>query len=151
MIVPVSVAVEVLERNVDDLDGSPWLFIPFVAILAAYALAGRWAAMAAPDAPLAHAALAALGAFAGWMVVRVLVPLVQGNDLDIGPRAVVFNAMFAVAFGVLGGALRSSHAAGVTPARDNGGGGESAGRPRADLLREDPSEERPGSTGQGAG
>ncbi|MET0885940.1 MAG: hypothetical protein ABWX92_05760, partial [Mycetocola sp.] len=110
VIVPVSVVVEVLERNVDDLDGSPWLFIPFVAIIAAYVLAGRWAAMAAPDAPLRHAALAALGAFAGWMVVRVLVPVVQGNDLDIGARAVVFNAMFAVAFGVLGGALRSSHA-----------------------------------------
>ncbi len=110
VIVPVSVAVEALERNVDDLDGSPWLFIPFVAILGAYVLAGRFAAMAAPAAPLTHAALAALGAFVGWMVVRVLVPVIQGNDLDIGARAVAFNAMFAVAFGVLGGALRSSHA-----------------------------------------
>jgi hypothetical protein len=110
VIVPVSVAVEALERNVDDLDGSPWLFIPFVAIIGAYVLAGRFAAMAAPASPLTHAALAALGAFIGWMVVRVLVPVIQGNDLDIGARAVAFNAMFAVAFGVLGGALRSSHA-----------------------------------------
>ena len=110
VIVPVSVAVEALERNVDDLDGSPWLFIPFVAIIGAYVLAGRFAAMAAPALPLTHAALAALGAFIGWMVVRVLVPVIQGNDLDIGARAVAFNAMFAVVFGVLGGALRSSHA-----------------------------------------
>ena len=84
VIVPVSVAVEALERNVDDLDGSPWLFIPFVAILGAYVLAGRFAAMAAPASPLTHAALAAFGAFVGWMVVRVLVPVIQGNDLDIG-------------------------------------------------------------------
>ena len=131
VIVPVSVAVEVIERNVDDLDGSAWLFIPFLAILAAYVLAGGVAAAGTPEYPLTHAGLAALGAFAGWLVVRVVVPLVLGNDLGFGVRSVVFNAMFAVAFGVLGGALRPGRAR--VSARENGGGGESAGRPRTGL------------------
>ena len=86
------------------------MFLPFLAILAAYVWAGRVAATTAPDRPSTHACLAALGAFAGWLLVRVLVPVVQGDDLGFGPRAVLFNAMFAVAFGALGGTLRSSQA-----------------------------------------
>jgi Na+-transporting NADH:ubiquinone oxidoreductase subunit NqrE len=105
VIIPISVLVEVLERNVDDLEGSSWLFVPFLAVLAAYLLAGRVAAQHAPDAPMAHAALAGLGAFAGWLLVRVVVPLVQGNDLGFGARAIVTNALFAVTFGVLGAVI----------------------------------------------
>ena len=110
VIVPVSLAVEILERNVDDLEGSGWMFIPFVAVLVAYVHAGRLAGAAAPDAPLSHGALAALIAFAGWLLVRVAVPLVQGDDLGFGPRAIVTNAMFAAAFGLLGGALGTRNA-----------------------------------------
>jgi hypothetical protein len=110
VIVPLSVAVEILERNVDDLEGSGWMFIPFVAVLVAYVAAGRRAARAAPDAPLSHGALAALVAFAGWLLVRVAVPLVQGDDLGFGGRAIVTNAIFAAAFGLVGGALSTRDA-----------------------------------------
>jgi hypothetical protein len=110
VIVPISVAVEVLEQNVDDLEGSGWMVLPFLAILAAYALAGHAAASAASDAPLAHGALAALAAFAGWLVVRIAVPLVAGNDIGFGTKAVVTNAMFAAAFGLLGAAMSTRDA-----------------------------------------
>jgi hypothetical protein len=102
VIIPISVLVEVLDHNVDDLEGSGWLFIPFVAVLVAYFLAGRVAAQHAPDAPMSHASIAGLGAFAGWLLVRVVVPLVQGDDLGFGGRAIVTNALFAITFGVLG-------------------------------------------------
>jgi hypothetical protein len=102
VIVPISILVEVLERNVDDLEGSSWLFVPFLAVLAAYLLAGRVAAQHAPDAPMTHAAIAALGAFAGWLLVRVVVPLVQGNDLGFGGRAILMNTLYAITFGILG-------------------------------------------------
>ena len=150
VIVPVSVAVEALERNVDDLDGSPWLFIPFVAILGAYALAGRWAAMAAPDAPLVHAALAALGAFAGGWWCGCSCPLSKATISTSEPARWCSTRCSRWRSGCSAGRCGR-----VTPGHsargENGGGGESAGRPRPDLLREDPSEERPGSTGQGAG
>jgi hypothetical protein len=110
VIVPISVAVEVLEQNVDDLEGSGWMVLPFLAILAAYAIAGRGAASVAPDAPLAHGTLAALAAFAGWLVVRIAVPLLAGDDLGFGIKAVVTNAMFAAAFGLLGGAMSARDA-----------------------------------------
>jgi len=41
----------------------------------------------------------------GWLLVRVTIPLVLGNDLGFGGRAIVTNAMFATVFGLLGGAL----------------------------------------------
>lgn len=102
VIIPISVLVEVLDRNVDGLDDSGWLFIPFLAVLLAYFLAGRVGAQHAPESPMTHASIAALGAFAGWLLVRVVVPLVQGNDLGFGGRAIVTNALFAITFGVLG-------------------------------------------------
>jgi hypothetical protein len=105
VIVPISVVVEVLERNVENLEGSVWLLLPFVAVLVAYVAAGRVAARHALHAPLVHAALAALGAFGGWLVVRVAVPLARGDTLGFGTRAVAINAMFAVAFGILGAAM----------------------------------------------
>jgi hypothetical protein len=86
------------------------MFIPFAAVLVAYVVAGRLAGLAEPEAPLTHGALAALVAFAGWLLVRVAVPLVQGDDLGFGAKAIVTNAMFAAAFGLLGGALSARDA-----------------------------------------
>jgi hypothetical protein len=103
-IVPISVAVELLERNVDELDGSAWMLLPLVAILGAYVVAGHVAARGAPFTPLIHGALAALIAFGGWLAVRIVVPLVQGDALEVGLRSVVANAVLAAAFGLVGGA-----------------------------------------------
>ena len=85
------------------------MILPFIAVLAAYIVCGRIAGGLAPDAPLSHGALAALISFGGWLLVRVTIPLVLGNDLGFGGRAIVTNTMFATVFGLLGGALE--HAA----------------------------------------
>ena len=80
-----------------------WLFVAFVVILYAYAMAGYGAARSRPDAPLADGMLAGFGAFAIWLLVRLAVPLVRGDRLGFGIVAVVTNALFAIALGVLGG------------------------------------------------
>jgi hypothetical protein len=105
MIVPISIIVEILDRTVDDLDGSGWMVLAFLLVLGAYIVCGRIAGGLAPEAPLSHGALAALISFSGWLIVRVAIPLVQGDNLGFGLRAVFTNAMFACAFGLLGGAL----------------------------------------------
>jgi uncharacterized membrane protein len=104
VIVPVSVVVEVLKREIDDFDGSGWLFVPFLFVLAAYVAGGLVAGRSAGRAPLVHGALAALAGFGGWLAVRIVVPLVRGVEFGFGLRAVFVNAMFALAFGMLGGA-----------------------------------------------
>ena len=81
IIIPISILVELLDRNVDDLEGSAWMVLPFIAVLAAYVVCGRIAGGLAPDTPLSHGALAALISFGGWLLVRVTIPLVLGNDL----------------------------------------------------------------------
>ena len=144
VIVPISLAAELLERGVDDLDDSPWLLLPVLAILATYVAAGAIAGSAVAHAQWLHGALAALTGFAAWLAVRLSVPALQGDDIDFGARAVAVNVVLSVAFGVLGAAF----------ARDHGGGGESARRPRTGTVASGavyPSEERPDSTGQGAG
>jgi hypothetical protein len=101
-IVPISVVVEILDHNVDDFDSSAWMWPPVIALLAAYAMTGAVAARGARGAALTHGALAALGAFGGFLVVRVGVPVVQGDDLGFGVRNVVVNALLAIGFGMLG-------------------------------------------------
>lgn len=105
MIVPVSVVVEVLDRTVDHFDSSAWMWPPALALLAAYAITGAVAARRAGGAALAHGALSALGAFGGFLVVRVGVPVVQGDDIGFGLRNVAANALLAVGFGMVGAAF----------------------------------------------
>lgn len=140
VIVPVSVLVELVDRALDDGDDSPWLLVPFVAVLLAYFLAGRTAAARSRDAPVVHGIVAGLAAFAGWLAVRAAIPAVQGDEIGFGPRAVLTNALLAGAFAAFG----------ATMVR----GDEPAGRPRPGPVASatgDPAEERPDSTGQGAG
>ncbi len=105
IVVPVSAGVVALDRNVDDFDTSVWMWLPVVAIVAAYVAAGVVAGRGAPHAPLLHGAVAAVGTFAGWLAVRVAVPLAQGDDLGFGLRTVLVNALLAVGFGMLGAAF----------------------------------------------
>ena len=93
IIIPISILVELLDRNVDDLEGSAWMILPFIAVLATYVVCGRIAGGLAPDAPLSHGALAALISFGGWLLVHVTIPLVLGNDLGFGGRAIVTDAI----------------------------------------------------------
>jgi hypothetical protein len=109
VIVPVSILVELFDRALDDFDDSPWLLVPFAAVLVAYFLAGRTAASRSRYAPVMHGIVAGLAAFTGWLAARVAIPAVQGDDIGFGPRAVLVNALLAGAFAAFGA---------TTPARD---------------------------------
>ncbi|HEY5012829.1 MAG TPA: hypothetical protein VIK61_09015 [Acidimicrobiia bacterium] len=102
LIVPISLIVALVSHGRHNGYGG-WAFVAFVAILYAYATAGYGAARTRPDAPLAHGMLAGLGAFVVWLLVRLAVPLVRGDHIGFGVVEVVTNALFAVAFGALGG------------------------------------------------
>jgi hypothetical protein len=102
VIVPVSLVVALVSHDRRTGYGG-WLFVAFVAILYGYATAGYGAARTRPEAPLAHGMLAGLGAFAVWLLVRLVVPLARGDRLGFGIVAVFTNALFAVALGALGG------------------------------------------------
>ena len=99
-----------LEQEMPATDFTPLASLAGGAMIGASAVllllvSGRIAGGLAPGTPLTHGALAALISFGGWLIVRVTIPLVFGNDVGFGGRAIVTNAMFATAFGVLGGAL----------------------------------------------
>jgi hypothetical protein len=117
LIVPIVIITEVLDESVDDFSDSWWVFLPFLAILFAYAAAGYAGGRLSPWAPYAHGILAALGAFGAWVVIRVLERTVRGEEIGFGPRAVVTNAMFAAGLGLLGAAL-SSRAPAASPPPD---------------------------------
>jgi putative membrane protein (TIGR04086 family) len=105
VIIPLSILLAILDHYVDDFGDSAWNVALFIVILAAYLLAGFCAGQRAPDAPLLNGALAALVAFAGAVLIRLLARSVQGDDLGLGLRAVCANLCLAAAFGLLGGAL----------------------------------------------
>src|SRR5262249_27760306 len=96
LIAPISIGVKLL-RDHTAFDGG-WLAIPFIAILAAYVLAGVVAGRAGPHAPLSNGALAALLAFAAYLVVRIAVPLLLGNDVDLPANSIVLNALLPPPF-----------------------------------------------------
>lgn len=102
VVVPVSVLVELVDRTLDDFDDSPWLLVPFAAVLVAYFLAGRTAASRSRHAPVLHGIVAGLAAFAGWLAVRVAIPAAQGDEIGFGPRAVLVNALLAGTFAAFG-------------------------------------------------
>ena len=80
VIAPVSIGVEVLDA-VDVLAKGPVVFIPALAILAAFFLAGFQAARAAQASPYTHGALAGLASFTAWVTLRMATHLVLGERL----------------------------------------------------------------------
>jgi hypothetical protein len=80
VIAPVSIGVEVLDA-VDVLSKGPIVFIPAVAILGAFFLAGFQAARAAQTSPYTHGALAGLASFTAWLTLRGATHLVLGERL----------------------------------------------------------------------
>jgi len=80
VIAPVSIGVEVLDA-VDVLAKGPVVFIPFLAIFAAFFLAGFQAARSAQMSPYTHGALAGLASFTAWLTLRMATHLVLGERL----------------------------------------------------------------------
>jgi hypothetical protein len=105
LIIPIVIITEILDATIDDFSDSWWVFIPFALILFAYAASGYAGGRLAPWAPYTHGILASLGAFATWLVIRVVERLVRGEHIGFGPRAVMTNAMFAAGLGLFGAAI----------------------------------------------
>jgi hypothetical protein len=80
VIAPVSIAVEVLDA-VDVLSKGPVVFIPALAIIGAFFLAGFKAAQTARTSPFTHGALTGLAAFTAWLTLRMATHLVLGERL----------------------------------------------------------------------
>ena len=78
VIAPISIGVEVLDA-VDVLSKGPVVFIPAVAILGAFFVAGFTAARAAQTSPYTHGALAGLASFTAWLTLRMATHLVLGE------------------------------------------------------------------------
>lgn len=156
VIVPVAVISALADRVVDDFESSGWAPLFALAIIVAYLVAGVGAGRVALDAPMANGALAGLGALALWLPLRILIwalrdpsnELFTGTDPVFSASRLLGQAALAAGLGALGAVFAARRIARRPPTWDHGGGGESAGRPRTDS---DPSEERPDSTGQGAG
>jgi hypothetical protein len=112
VIAPVSIGVEVLDA-VDVLSKGAVVFIPFVAILAAFVLAGYQAARTARGSPYTHGALAGLASFMAWLTLRMGTHLVLGERLlgKEGDTAitvvltVITVALLSMSGGILGGLL----------------------------------------------
>ncbi len=146
VIAPLTALRAVLDHNVTDFDSSGWVPLFAVGLFVAYLFAGFVAGRATPDAPLSNGSLAGIGALAAWLVVRVVIWAAREQDKTLfGTTNAVFTAgnllgavVVAALFGLLGGLLGARMV----------DGGESTGRPRTGIH---PSEERPDSTGQGAG
>lgn len=120
VIAPVSIGVEVLDA-VDVLSKGAVVFIPFVAVLGAFFLAGYQAARTARRSPYTHGALAGLAAFTAWLTLRMATHLVLGERLlgKEGDTAltvvltVATVALLSMSGGILGG---------LVGGRDDGGG-----------------------------
>jgi len=121
VIAPVSIGVEVLDA-VDVLSRGLVVFIPALAVLGAFVLAGFQSARAARTSPYTHGALAGLASFTAWLTLRMATHLVLGQRLlgKEGDTAftmvltVATVALLSMSGGILGGLLAGG--------RDDGGG-----------------------------
>lgn len=119
VVVGASVVEAILDRSMDDFDGSGWIYPLFVAILVGYALGGYVAGRAAPSSPLTNGILAGVGAFVLWVPVRILIWLARDEDKGlftghspaIRPGQLFGHVVIAAGLGLLGGWLGGRAAA----------------------------------------
>jgi hypothetical protein len=116
VIAPISIGVEVLDA-VDVLGKGLVVFIPAVAILGAFFLAGFEAARTAPTSPYTHGALASLASFTAWLTLRMATHLVLGERL-LGKEGdttltivltVATVALLSMSGGILGALVAARH------------------------------------------
>jgi hypothetical protein len=99
------VPLAIISAAVDDPSDSDggWRILIFFGVLACWFFAGSVAGSRALDAPLTHGALAALGAFFGWVVFRTVAGFVSDGEAGYEAWTVVSVGLFALACGLLGG------------------------------------------------
>lgn len=123
VIVPLSIAIAVVERNVVDFDHSGWAPLFAVALLVAYPTAGYVAGRAAPDAPYSNGMVAGMGAFALWIPLRILIWLVRsdhhglvtGTRPAISAGGIFTQLVLAAALGAFGGWIAGRRSAAAEP------------------------------------
>lgn len=103
--VPPAVVGKLLSDS-DGLEGSPWVPVLFAWIVLAFFVGGLVAARAQPHAPLAHGAVAALGAFLLVQAVFTTRKLVAGED--VAWVSIVFSALLAASVGALAGIVANA-------------------------------------------
>jgi hypothetical protein len=115
LIIPITIVDAVLDRRINDFEDSGWRVLLALLIIAAFVPAGAYAARFARHAPLTNGALAGLGAFALWLVARVLIWLTRDDNRGlVSGRDPVFRLgqlfgflVISTAFGMVGGYLAS--------------------------------------------
>ena len=113
VIVPVTIARAILERHVDDLSTSAWIYPLSILVLVAYAAAGLVAARSARQAPVLQGGVAAVVAVLAWLPIRVVVwavrengrGLVSGDRAALPPADVLGALALGLVMGMLGAAL----------------------------------------------
>ncbi|HEY6319523.1 MAG TPA: hypothetical protein VI462_16755 [Acidimicrobiia bacterium] len=112
VIVPVTIARALVERHVNDLSSSAWIYPLSILVLAAYAAAGVTAARAAHQAPVLQGGVAALAAVVAWLPVRALIWAIRenGRGLVSGDRAALppADVLGALALGLVVGMLAAA-------------------------------------------
>lgn len=113
LIIPLTALRAILDREIDNFDGSGWVPLFALALFAAYLVAGVVAGRRTPDAPLSNGLLAGVGAFLLWLPLRVLIWVARSESqgLFTGPDPVFTvgqlfgQILFAAIFGLIGGII----------------------------------------------
>jgi hypothetical protein len=115
-----------VDRNVSDFDQSGWAPLFALALFGGYGVAGFVAGRIAQEAPWSNGILAAIGAFAAWIPIRVIIWLVRDNGIGLltgtdpvfTPARILGQVAFAALFGMLGAVLAARRAVPVDDRSD---------------------------------
>jgi len=115
LLVALSVAEAIVDRNVTDFENTGWIYPFFVGVLASYAVGGWIAGRTAPDGALTNGALAGVLGFVMWIPVRVAIwavrdehkGLFSGHAPVLRLGQIFGHLVIAAALGMLGGWLGS--------------------------------------------
>jgi len=113
LIVPLTAVRAVLDREIEDFDGSAWVPLFAIALLATYVVAGMVTGRRTPDAPLTNGLLAGVGALVLWLPLRLIIWLARsesqglftGSDPVFTVGQLFGQVLFAAVFGLIGGII----------------------------------------------
>jgi hypothetical protein len=128
LIIPLTALRAILDREIEDFDGSAWVPLFALALFAAYVIAGVVAGRRTPDAPLSNGLLAGVGAFVLWVPLRVLIWIMRSESQGLFTGAdPVFTVgqlfgqiLFAAVFGLIGGIIGARMVRTTTMTSENG-------------------------------
>jgi hypothetical protein len=113
VIVPLTAIRAVLDHDVAHFDRSGWVPLFALALFVSYVIAGLVAGRRTPNAPMTNGLLAGVGAFLGWLPLRILIwaargesqGLLSGVDPVFTVSQLFGQLLFAAVFGLIGGII----------------------------------------------